>query len=1183
MVVLALGMAGAGIGWAVGGTVFAAQVGWAIGSMIGASLQTGDKTESRQERMSDLRVTGTEYGQPIPWLIGSAVIAGQMWWNTDRRAIEHTEEVESEGGKGGGGGAKQEHTTITYEMDALYGLTDNPILGVKRVFDNGKLVWDNTLLNVTEGAESEHWRRITVYTGHDDQLPDPLYEAAVGAGNAPAYRGRGTVFIESMQLGQSGSVRNLTFEVIADGQTEVEVETFQAGPGLLSGDIRSIHYDGAGRLWIAFVYTGDPLENDWAYARFDLASESFIEPVVASSRGHSLLDSDTESEDGRAGTDYPGGIIRIVPEWNRVYVAGVRVVDDDPDPPRSTVMMYTASGGDFIRSWYDVFGLKELRHTSDGGQYDSIYISGISTYDNSMLLYCTRGVFVETKDYVFCPTSDGVPIAGGGITGLIKHDLTSIDPIHNAGVTEIPSDARGVYWILRGPDCVAWGLDEDHISLENRLGYSLWPCDTDGHGDGVGLHGGQDSYDPTRDCIYYVSVDRAWLKRWDCTNRVGVRVGAITPPVTSGGGVSYIGYDKSIDKVFIARSGEESVQVWAISASSGTTDSYIDTTAVHPSDVNVITRGLHYANGKVYSASGVVATGPTGGIISVSAISGGLAPGGMTVADAQAAICERSGLAPSQYDVSGLWPITRDVRSLTWSQISPGREPTERLMSGYYYEVTVSDKIYFRARGGVPVATIPYLDLAARPGNDEPDEPIALTLSNDIELPAQVAVTYSNLSNDYQSDTQYSDRMISATAGTVAAVQMALGMTPDEAKGVADTMSLDQAASVVGAKISLLGNYARLEPTDVVTIDAGDGTMVRMRLVKKTDSYPLLDFEAVIDDPSVLSSQGITSAAYASSTRISAPAETLLQFLDIPILRDEDNAPGIYIAAKGATAPWAGGGVFSSTNNIDYRRVATISEYAVFGTSITVLGDWFGPRMVDEFNSVTVEVGTGVTLESSTRAAVLDSLSTNTILIGNEIVQYIIATLLSPGVYRLSRLLRGGRGTEWAMTDHGIAERCVLLRARGMRRVAFTTADLGSLRYYKGVTVGRSVSAATAMSFAGGAVGLKPFAPFDLRASRDSAGNITFTFQRRSRLRVRITGPEGISVPLGEESEGYQLDIYAGSPSAVVRTISATTTTATYPAAQQTADGVALFSPVETSVYQMSAVAGRGYELRATV
>ncbi|MGP1664685.1 MAG: hypothetical protein ACTS5I_01965, partial [Rhodanobacter sp.] len=87
----------------------------------------------------DLKVTGSEYGQAIPYVRGSAAIAGQMWWNTDRRATTTTT-TESSGGKGGGG-VETSTSTTTYDMDCLIGLTDNEIVGIARIWDNGKLIY----------------------------------------------------------------------------------------------------------------------------------------------------------------------------------------------------------------------------------------------------------------------------------------------------------------------------------------------------------------------------------------------------------------------------------------------------------------------------------------------------------------------------------------------------------------------------------------------------------------------------------------------------------------------------------------------------------------------------------------------------------------------------------------------------------------------------------------------------------------------------------------------------------------------------------------------------------------------------------------------------------------------------------------------------------------------------------
>lgn len=65
-----------------------------------------------------------------------------------------------------------------------------------------------------------------------------------------------------------------------------------------------------------------------------------------------------------------------------------------------------------------------------------------------------------------------------------------------------------------------------------------------------------------------------------------------------------------------------------------------------------------------------------------------------------------------------------------------------------------------------------------------------------------------------------------------------------------------------------------------------------------------------------------------------------------------------------------------------------------------------------------------------------------------------------------------------------------------------------------------------------------------------------------------------MNVPLAEESERYEIDIIDGST--VKRTIAATSASATYSAADQTADFGAPQSSCPIHVYQIAAGYGRG-------
>ena len=85
------------------------------------------------------------------------------------------------------------------------------------------------------------------------------------------------------------------------------------------------------------------------------------------------------------------------------------------------------------------------------------------------------------------------------------------------------------------------------------------------------------------------------------------------------------------------------------------------------------------------------------------------------------------------------------------------------------------------------------------------------------------------------------------------------------------------------------------------------------------------------------------------------------------------------------------------------------------------------------------------------------------------------------------------------------------------------------------------------------------------------------------RLLTRYGGAGGSYTPLGEDSERYEIDIYATSGYAtVVRTISATSESVAYSAADQTTDFGSVQATVYARVYQLSVAVGRGHYLQET-
>lgn len=519
------------------------------------------------------------------------------------------------------------------------------------------------------------------------------------------------------------------------------------------------------------------------------------------------------------------------------------------------------------------------------------------------------------------------------------------------------------------------------------------------------------------------------------------------------------------------------------------------------------------------------------------------------------------------------------VRGLSVNQVTTSRAVLEILQSGHLVTITEGDKLTGGNRGTAPVETIQYEDMGASE-SDPISEPLPIRRINDIEQAARVTIKYINAINDYQTGAEAGERLITESKSD-AVTELALALTPGEAKKLADVATMDIAVGMLSiGPVNVTRKYAHLEVNDVVLLVNSDGSTYRVRITKITDSGLIRTLECVLDDATIINSAAATDEDYTSTTlvRNSSPTET--ELFDGPILRDADNDAGFYVLQNGGEK-WPGGTLRVMP---DGTTISTITERAIFGTCSTTLGDWTGPRVFDEVNTVTVNVGTGE-LSSSTRDAVLNDQSVNAFAIGVdgrwELGQFKTASLISPGVYILSGLLRGSRGTEWAMTGHTSGETFLLLQARGMRRAPMETGLLGTERTYRGVTLGRQIDTADDIAFTNMGVGLKPFSPFDLRASRDS-GDITLTWQRRSRLSTRAIGPLGISVPLGESVEAYSIDIYDDNTyTTVVRNLTSTTASVEYSAADQTTDFGSPQATVYVGVYQLSAQVGRGTELQA--
>jgi hypothetical protein len=244
-------------------------------------------------------------------------------------------------------------------------------------------------------------------------------------------------------------------------------------------------------------------------------------------------------------------------------------------------------------------------------------------------------------------------------------------------------------------------------------------------------------------------------------------------------------------------------------------------------------------------------------------------------------------------------------------------------------------------------------------------------------------------------------------------------------------------------------------------------------------------------------------------------------------------------------------------------------------TNINFIGiDNYMP-LVDLYSS-TMESVTDITLLGGANALAVETGAGQW-----EIVQAGAAELIAPGRYRLTRLLRGQRGTESAIASSvPIGARVVVLDT-AVSPLPIAEADLGLPWNWRIGRASKPVSDETfvATTFTPEGAGLRPFSVAHVeqpwRTAR-SPGDLTIRWTRRSRSLAADTWGVG-DVPLAEDNETYEVDILDGAT--VTRTLQVATTSALYSAAQQTADWGAPIGPGQSLViriYQLSALSGRG-------
>lgn len=550
-----------------------------------------------------------------------------------------------------------------------------------------------------------------------------------------------------------------------------------------------------------------------------------------------------------------------------------------------------------------------------------------------------------------------------------------------------------------------------------------------------------------------------------------------------------------------------------------------------------------------------------------------------TLSSIVTSISDEVGLSASDIDVTGLSGINVDGYVVT--RLGSGKSALEPLQLGYLFDAIESGyKIKFVPRGGSSVATIPESDLAAYEYGQERPQPLPVRIVRESILPQKTKVGYVSAARDYEPDMQESERVVTDSE-TTNQVDLSLVLGDDYAAQLAEIyQNVAWIERSKYEKFTLPYKYSYLEPSDIVDITY-NGATHSVRIEEINIGRPgIVECTGVAQKAAHYTSNAVGIPGQASTQTVGVSGPTNLVLLDIPLLRDQDDDSGFYIAAGGYYSGWPGCIVMKSTDGGQtYTQMQAIVNESVIGylTAAPITGDI---DVIDTENTINVKLFNSGQLSSVSQLAMFSG--SNAAAIGADgrwvIIKFQNATLEGDGSYTLSNIMWGYQGSESNLSSLSAEDTFVML-TDAMIRAPANDNEIGLERHYKAVTLGKNESSAQEVAFTNNAVSLKPYAPVHILGSRDGSANLTIDFTRRTRI-----GGEWrdlVNASLGEDSESYEIDVMNGST--VVRTIAVTSPTASYTAAQQTTDFGSTQSSVEVNIYQLSATTSRGYAGNATI
>ncbi|MGJ5618848.1 phage tail protein [Sulfitobacter sp. MF3-043] len=534
-------------------------------------------------------------------------------------------------------------------------------------------------------------------------------------------------------------------------------------------------------------------------------------------------------------------------------------------------------------------------------------------------------------------------------------------------------------------------------------------------------------------------------------------------------------------------------------------------------------------------------------------------------------ICRRAGL--KDYNPKGLYGY---VRGYAVDQVTDARAALQPLMIRHGFDAIERNGVLnFRMRDGVDAITLDPEQLAVSP---ELDGVIEQVRDADAEITGRVRLKFVQADGNFDPIAEEAVLADEATHA-VSASELNMTLTRSEGRQVAERWLTEARVSRENIRLALPPSQMALGAGDVIKMP-GDGAegpgLYRIDRVEQADVQVIdaVRIEPEVYDPAPLNDELVPLRPFVS------PVPVQPYFMDLPLLRGDEVPLAPYIAAT--AQPWPGAvAVYQSATDANYQLNSILPVRATIGVTRSAMAA-SSSGLVDRGDVLEVKLTSG-TLESVSMDALLSGANLAAIGDGTsdnwEVFQFKDAELVAPNTYWLRNRLRGQAGTDGLMPDVWPTGSTFVLLNGVPLQIELSPNLRRVVQHYRIGPARRGTDDPSyrhfVRAFAGN--GLRPLSPCHVSGRLAANGDRTFSWIRRTR--VNGDSWDIPDVPLGEESESYQVRVLQGET--VLREVLVNSPTWTYPSAAQVEDW--LGSGAVLSVAQISATFGAGLDRRVDI